>query len=283
MAILSYYLYNENMKSFFLLKIFLFIFLLWIYVPYNNCSLNKIIEWKQKHGRNLNIRYNRLLTKRDFQKGLEHKLLKDDHPDYGKNIKIKTEKDILTYGSLKTDGLNYLDTYKKNYKKRYSKKSGLAKIDCYIENIVFDKFDKIRDVGNKWNNDKMLLKKKIKKEYGTFLILFALLPCLGLIFHILFGNEKIGRGIIKICLGTRETHRQAFDQCDGIHDLISKDTLYHISYANSVFSFLMTIIVIFFFIYILVKVIKYERLKEGKSKMRKKDYFNYCKEVFNLK
>ncbi|CAG9482283.1 unnamed protein product [Plasmodium vivax] len=247
------------------------------------CSLNKILEWKQKYGKNTDIRYNRLLTKRDYQKGLENKVLRDDLPSYGKNIKINTGKGISTHGRLKPKGLNYYDTYKKNYKKRYSKKKGLAKLDCYCEKIVFDRFDKIRDGGNKWRNNKKLLKKKIKKKYGTFLILFSLLPFLGFIFHILFGNDKIGNGILNICMGTGTNHETNSPKCGGNHKIITQDTYDYISYANFVYSFLMTIIVIFFFIYILLKVIKYERLKEGKSKMSKKEYFNYCKEVFNLK
>ncbi|SCA83764.1 Plasmodium exported protein, unknown function, partial [Plasmodium vivax] len=246
-------------------------------------SLNKTLEWKQKHGKNMDIRYNRLLTKRDFQKGLEHKVLSDDHPGYGNNKKIKTEKGISTYGSLKPEGLNYLDTYRKNYKKRYSKKKGLAKLDCYCEKIVFDRLDKIREIGNKWRNDERLLKKKLKEKYGTFFILFSLLPFLGFIFHILFGNDKIGNGILNICMGTGSDHGNNSPKCGGNHGVITQETYNYISYANFVYSFLMTIIVIYFFIYILVKVIKYERLKEGKRKMSKKEYFNYCKEVFNLK
>ncbi|CAI7717591.1 hypothetical protein PVPAM_010010000 [Plasmodium vivax] len=35
-------------------------------------------------------------------------------------------------------------------------------------------------------------------------------------------------------------------------------------------------------IYTLVKVVKYERLKAGKGKMNRNEYFKYCKEVFNL-
>ncbi|KMZ77127.1 hypothetical protein PVIIG_05337 [Plasmodium vivax India VII] len=133
----------------------------------------------------MDISYNRLLTKRDFQKGLEQKSLSDDLPGYGKTKNMKTEKGISTYGSLTTEGLNYLDTYKKNYKKRYSKKSGLAKLDCYYENIVFDKIDNIFKLAERTKNDKKYFKRKIRNKYIIPFIIFGLLPILGLILPII--------------------------------------------------------------------------------------------------
>ncbi|KMZ77274.1 hypothetical protein PVIIG_06330, partial [Plasmodium vivax India VII] len=139
----------------------------------------------------MDIRYNRLLTKRDFQKGIDHKVLIDDIPGYGKNKTIKSEKDILTYGSLKPEGLNYYDTYKKKYKQRYSKKSGLAKLDCYYEKKVFDKIDNIFKLAQKTKNDKKYFKRKIRNKYIIPFIIFGLLPILGLILPLLFYNYNV--------------------------------------------------------------------------------------------
>ncbi|KMZ77378.1 hypothetical protein PVIIG_06370 [Plasmodium vivax India VII] len=52
------------------------------------------------------------------------------------NEKIKDCKnDKSTYDYLQ-NGIKGLESYKNNYRQRYSKKKGLAKIDCYLEKKV---------------------------------------------------------------------------------------------------------------------------------------------------
>ncbi|KMZ88917.1 hypothetical protein PVBG_06292, partial [Plasmodium vivax Brazil I] len=75
----------------------------------------------------------------------------------------------------------------KGYKDRYMKKKGLSKLDCYYENKVFGKINHIRDIAEKMHNDKKRWKKFFLKKYGIVLMLFALIPAIGLIFPILFG------------------------------------------------------------------------------------------------
>ncbi|CAI7718698.1 Plasmodium exported protein, unknown function [Plasmodium vivax] len=193
------------------------------------------------------------------------------------------DENVSIYGNIKNRDSNKLKLYKTAYKHRYAKKKGLSKLDCYYEKKIFKKIDYIYNLADNWHGDKKSFKKKIMKKFGTPLILFALLPCLGLIIYILFGGNEIGRGIINICTKTEANHINASPPCAGIHNVITEDNNNYIEYTHFVFLFLMIMLVIFVFIYILLKVVKYERLREGKGKMSKKEYFNYCKEVFNLK
>ncbi|KMZ83402.1 hypothetical protein PVBG_06044 [Plasmodium vivax Brazil I] len=70
-----------------------------------------------------------------------------------------------TYVNLKRNDLSDLDNYKKCYKNRYSKKKGLAKLDCYYEKKVFDKIDKIYELSRKMKNDKKAFKKEIYNKF----------------------------------------------------------------------------------------------------------------------
>ncbi|KMZ96111.1 hypothetical protein PVNG_05879 [Plasmodium vivax North Korean] len=169
----------------------------------------------------------------------------------------------------------------KNYKNRYIKKRGLSKLDCYYENKVFDKFNQICDIGKKMKYDEKRSKKFFLKKYGIGLILFALLPAIGLIYPIIFGVSNKARGIIDYCL------HQKHGKGDLSHSSCSKVGLYgyetiidQVSYAPLIFSFIMITISILFIIYILIKVIKYEKIKAGKGKMNIKEYCRFCKDIF---
>ncbi|KMZ94662.1 hypothetical protein PVMG_02551 [Plasmodium vivax Mauritania I] len=305
---------KKNLRFFLFLKIITIIIMIWIEHPYddvvNNClhecmylilllyyyiflqiiiyfyiqfTCGSVIQNKYKEDSSLYLILKRYMSENIDQNELDRTGLYKNFPyNYdNKRINIYTD-DTSIYGNIKNRDSKKLKLYKTGYNHRYAKKKGLSKLDCYYENKIFKKIDHIYNLADNWHSDKKFFKKKIMKEYGIPLILFALLPCLGLILLILFGDKKIGRGIIKICTNTESGHVSS-DSCGGIHNFISQDTFNYIENANFVFSLLMIIIVIFVFIYIFLKVIKYERLKEGKGKMSKKEYFNYCKEVFNLK
>ncbi|KMZ76722.1 hypothetical protein PVIIG_05895 [Plasmodium vivax India VII] len=231
----------------------------------------------------MDIRYNRLLTKRDFQKGLENKILRDDLHGYEKNKEIKTEKAISTYGSLKPEGLNYYDTYKKNYKKRYSKKKGLAKLDCYCEKKVFDKIDNILKLADKLQNDKKYFKKKIRNKYIIPFIVFGLLPLLGVILPILFweSNPLFKNYCFNDC---KETHGSSKSDITEIHNDKKRDlfpfdenTFVIFKVLNYIYLCVTLIIAIMVPIYVLWKFIKYEGLKAGKSRMNFKEYYHLLK------
>ncbi|KMZ96468.1 hypothetical protein PVNG_06188 [Plasmodium vivax North Korean] len=145
---------------------------------------------KFKLGRNLSIRFNRILAKYELKNDLHKTHVRQNYSDYGmnKNIKNGAEKKS-TYSQVKGEKLNELDAYKQGYKCRYSKKKGLAKLDCYCEKKVFDKIEYINDMSTKLQNKKKSFSKGILTKYNILFILFSLLPLLGLIFPILFGGE----------------------------------------------------------------------------------------------
>ncbi|KMZ95182.1 hypothetical protein PVMG_05100, partial [Plasmodium vivax Mauritania I] len=111
-------------------------------------------------------------------------------------------------------------------------------------------------------NDKKKFKKKIYNKFGYRLILFAISPIFVVIFPILFNkNSPHDPGkFIKSSLSSTE------------FDIISS--------FNALFFFALFIIVLTVIIYILVKVVKYERLKEGKGRIKGKGYYRFCKNIF---
>ncbi|SCA83638.1 Plasmodium exported protein, unknown function, partial [Plasmodium vivax] len=247
-------------------------------------SYEKTIENNNKMRNGLNICFKRYLAEYEGETNINKTGLYKNSPyDLENKGTSNYDDNVSVYGNMKNRDSKKLKIYKTAYKHRYAKKKGLSKLDCYYENKIFKKIDYIYNLADNWHGDKKSFKKKIMKKFGTRLIIFTLLPCLGLIIYILFGGKDIGRGIIKICVGSHGNHLRDSSSCGGIHNVITEDNNNYIEYANFVFFLVMIILVIFVFIYILLKVVKYERLKEGKGKMSKKEYFNYCKEVFNLK
>ncbi|KNA00870.1 hypothetical protein PVNG_06202 [Plasmodium vivax North Korean] len=202
-------------------------------------------------------------------------------------------KDNLEYTTtrrnLKRNDLSDLDNYKKCYKNRYSKKKGLAKLDCYYEKKVFDKLDEIYELSRKKKNDKKAFKKKIYNKFGYRLIFFSLIPLLGIIYYIVLRKN----GPFK---------KYCFSDCPSLHNDNSTTDVkvahnnkgftmvefnstvwYTIRALHDLVFIIFSAIVAFWIVYTLIKVIKYEGLKKGKGKMNRKRYINFCKEVFNLK
>ncbi|SCA59552.1 Protein of unknown function, putative [Plasmodium vivax] len=161
----------------------------------------------------------------------------------------------------------------KNYKKRYMKKKGLYKLDCYCENKVFGKFNHISDIAEKMEKNMKNSKKFFLKKYGIGLIIFALIPSLGLIYPILLGHKDLGDGILKLCF-TSHTG------CAKFHPGIEQKELEKLAEVPLAFSIITLVIFLLFIIYILVKVIKYEKIKSGKGKMNIKEYCRFCKDIF---
>ncbi|SCA83773.1 Protein of unknown function, putative, partial [Plasmodium vivax] len=240
----------------------------------------RTLERKTKHDNIIGIGFKRSLAKREFRNKLEHASLREELKDY-RNYKVKkNSENISTYGGLKRRSSDKLDTYKKGYKDRYGKKKGLAKLDCYYENKIFNKIDHIYELTSKMNNKNKSSHKKKLGKYVISFILFALLPLLGLIFPILIHPYDNKNPILRL----------STDTCpkDGIHGTckeklihISKEKLDAIVYLNKTISYLLLILVVLSIVYTFVKVIKYEKLKANKGKMNAKEYCRFCKDVFN--
>ncbi|SCA81706.1 Plasmodium exported protein, unknown function, partial [Plasmodium vivax] len=243
----------------------------------------KLLESKYEYGEILNINHHRLLAKDELYNELRY-ARKDGHLLHNRIDKNKKNvaDDITISSQLNKKGSNNVETYMQNYKRRYSKKKGLSKLDCYCEKKVFDKINYIYMLSDKMRSDEKGFKKKILKKYGIGFIIFSLIPALGLIFYILFGLGEKLRGAIKLCYiqGHYSNENHTEPGCTDWNAKTWKDTIENIGYANEIFSFTMITIVLLFIIYILAKVIKYEKLRAGKGKMRINEYWRFCKDIF---
>ncbi|SCA83691.1 Plasmodium exported protein, unknown function [Plasmodium vivax] len=279
MIMLESYNLKGNTKYIVTFKIFTIFLLIWFFQ-------SELLKNMHKNDKALNISYNRLLAKYEVKKDTYQAGIKKQYTGKGmyNNAKNNIE-GIGPYSHLKKDGLSDLDAYKKSYKKRYSKKNALAKLECYYEKKVFDKIDYIYNQAEKMKCDKKSYKKKMYHKYGYGFIIFSLVPVLGLIIPLLFNkNFQIIDRCFPRC--TEDSHMKVVNS-NNKHDdetyplaSISEDNWKIITTVNDVFLYLSTIIVLFVVIYILIKVIKYERLKAGRGKMNRKEYFDFCKKVF---
>ncbi|KMZ88714.1 hypothetical protein PVBG_05570 [Plasmodium vivax Brazil I] len=120
-------------------------------------------------------------------------------------------------------------------------------------------------------NNKNAFIKKIFSKYGLRFILFALSPMLGIIFPILFEGPK-GQQLIPHCWASNHPayiSRNPNVKCDAPYK-ISHDILGPIYVLNFVLFYILLIIVFLTILYTIKKVMKYERLKSGKGKMKGK-------------
>ncbi|KMZ82836.1 hypothetical protein PVIIG_03651 [Plasmodium vivax India VII] len=261
MEVLKNSYFKENIKFPFFLKIYTFILLIWVYNPQNDMFIpGKSLQKRNNSDDSLYVTFNRLLAKNEIPKKLYHERTKDYTPyDIGNKGAKNNRYTKSTYANLKEREFDVLDSYKKNYKSRYSKKKGLAKLDCYYEKKIFDRIDNMYELAEKSRIARKSFIKKILIKYFIKFILFALLPFSGLLFPILCGADDGKDAIIPLTTGP------------------SGDAIY---YLNWIISYGLLIIVISVIIYAFIKVIKYEGLKAGKGKMDRKAYYNICKDVF---
>ncbi|KNA02239.1 hypothetical protein PVNG_04470 [Plasmodium vivax North Korean] len=276
MMSLSNYYQGINLKFTTFFKTFTFIFLIWTYASYKDMN-------KYGHGKILNRNHHRLLAKHELHRELKYagkggQLLQHS---IGKSKKNVTD-NISIRSQLNKKGSNNVETYMKNYKRRYEKKKGLSKLDCYCEKKVFDNMNYIEMLSNKMRSDKKGFKKYIYEKFGISFIILTLIPAVGLIYYILFGCGKGLRGVFLLCGKdnhyTSQQHTES--ECKNLDKYIWQTTLENIEIFNFIFSFTIITICLLFFIYILIKVIKYEKIKAGKGKMNRREYIDFCKKVF---
>ncbi|KMZ92311.1 hypothetical protein PVMG_03666 [Plasmodium vivax Mauritania I] len=281
MSIYGDYKIKKKLNFIDVLKFFIFIFLLW---NHNNdvCGLYNDLEFQINHARTSNTSFNRSLAKLEYNEKLDDIHLRGKLVNYGMSPKNTNEEDIIsTYGNLKKRRRINLYDHKKGYKNRYSKKKGLAKLDCYCEKILFDKFDYLHNIAEKRKNSRISFMEKILNRYGYRLILFSLIPIVGLIFPVLFsGKDEKNEASLFFC--AHKDHEKANQGCKATQ--LSTITWEHLDVANYfnriIFFFLLPTIYLSMIIYGFIKVVKYERLKLGKDKMNFKEYFHFCKDLF---
>ncbi|VUZ99548.1 Plasmodium exported protein, unknown function [Plasmodium vivax] len=278
MVQLRNYNFVKNVNSTVFVKIFTFIFLTWACLAYNDVgTFTKSIENINEHHKISNKNYFRLLSKHEQHRELRDTRFKDKLPDRNLHKNKRNVSDhISTYSKVRSKASNNFDIYMKGYKDRYMKKKGLYKLDCYYEHKLFGKFNHMCDIAEKMRNDKKRVKSFFFKKYGIGLIIFALLPSLGLIFHILYGVGK-NPGIYGLCNqsnhfknNTNEHTETAGDQCPKKRLYDQKDKIETYGYISYIYMSTISIIVLLIVSYIFIKFIKYEKLKAGKCKMNTK-------------
>ncbi|CAI7717575.1 Plasmodium exported protein, unknown function [Plasmodium vivax] len=266
-------------------KVAAYIFCIWVHTPFNDLynfgtHSNKIYNVEKKSV----ISFQRSLAKQVYKNKVDHSRIRNKLLDNNSHNNVKcTSDDLSRYSQLKKKGLNDLDLYKKLYKHRYSKKNVLGKFDCYCKKKIFDKFDYINELKEKLQHDKRSFNKNLNKIFDIPLILFALFPLIGFIIPLL-KNEKFG--IIQRCFndcdikehltteGSPNTHMENYPKI-----LIDKSTWNNIIYVDFAFTCIAVIIVLCVVLYILIKVIKYKKLKSGRDKMSLKEYYRFTKSL----
>ncbi|SCA83508.1 Protein of unknown function, putative, partial [Plasmodium vivax] len=246
----------------------------------------KSLERKYKSDVLLDMNFNRLLAKHDVQRELKYSR---QETNLSNDVMNKNTNNVLkntsSYGQLSKKGKTGLDVYMNEYKRRYRKKKGLSKLDCYCEKKVFDKFNYISDIAEKMQNDKKRFRIFFFKKYGIGLILFSLIPLLGLIIPGLFTGSDDASIPIKLCYSTCKHHGTGVTGGDSTHvgtshlSPFTKEQWPIIDYMNVIISYIVLVTFLLFIIYALIKIIKYERIKCGKSKMGIKEYFKFCKDL----
>ncbi|KMZ77124.1 hypothetical protein PVIIG_06546 [Plasmodium vivax India VII] len=294
MELLGMYNLRYIVKFVIHLIFFTYLFLIWNF----NCdksTFGKSLELKYEQDGSLNKSFNRLLAKHEPVNDSYKTYARQGYANYGTNKNIKSEEiKKPTKSRIRKDCLNNFDAYMQDYKYRYAKKKGIAKLDCYYENKVLKKINNIFEITDNMNNKKKYYNKKIYNKYIMRLILFGLIPLLGTIIPLLFGEHSPLKDMMCFsnCLSDHNESPRAVqaDKAAKAHQdkniylsSIHKDTFGIIEIVNKVFLYLSLFIVILILLYVLLKIIKYARIKSGKGKMSVKDYCHFCKDLFIAK
>ncbi|KMZ85272.1 hypothetical protein PVBG_01958 [Plasmodium vivax Brazil I] len=242
----------KNINNIIFIKIFSFILLTWSYSFITDVKYNEQNE-------TFIARPFRLLTKSEMLKETENYGLREKLSEDVKDKNYKTvKKNKSIYGQLKRQGLNELEIYKKSFACKYYKKKWFTKLDCYCEKKIFDKLDGICLLAKNMKDEKKSYK-KVCKRYG---IPFGL----SIIFVFIVEIINVVEIFIENCLYTGNN-----DNKDSIH--VGCNILLHI----------LPIIILLVFAYITIKIIKYDRLVEGKVEGKKiaKKISCYYDDAFN--
>ncbi|KMZ93712.1 variable surface protein Vir35 [Plasmodium vivax Mauritania I] len=243
---------QKGIKLLFFIQIASLILLSWMY----NCN-----DGVHKICRTFGIKAARILAKDEMERKIVLGVSRGNASNSVGNNKLQNEKkDTSINENLKESQFNSLSAYRQNSKRRYHKLKGLKKKDCYYEQKIFNEIDKVRKLAKNMKNDEKKFKKIICKKYCYPIIYGCLFSLIGVIVPIL-----------------------AEAQVPSSFEGNAKDILpYLIPALNGIIFIPFCIISILCIIYILMKIVKYERLNEGKGKLKGKEYVRFCKEVFNI-
>ncbi|SCA81708.1 Protein of unknown function, putative, partial [Plasmodium vivax] len=222
------------------------------------CLNNNILNNAYMSEDRVGIRTDRLLAKYELGIKNERSILLDKTSDYRNNSRMPKEAENMSkYNMIGKNVLNNFEYYRKNYEKRYNKKKGIAKLECYCEKKVFDNLDYICSLEEKIKSGKKRLKNILYKNYGLPIVLFLLFSLLGLIIPILDEYHNIHK---MMSCGISSSKPEDHEKC--------KTIVMCILGSNIAFFMTFVIILLFVFIYIFLKTLKYKRLKEGRIKIK---------------
>ncbi|KMZ77144.1 hypothetical protein PVIIG_06181 [Plasmodium vivax India VII] len=229
-----------------------------IFPFYYQNSFIKIFDVKRYNHNIFAKRRCRLLVNESVHYELPNKKL-----DYSGNYKFYDKKESLTpYAKLKEDYSDNYRTYMRVLKRKYPKKKGFKKLDCYCEEKIFNEIENFDKISDSMNCSKRNFIKILLKKYPLCLI--------SLCFFISFGSIIPILCVIEYKKQSNPTKK--FWEYMGIEEYPLR--------IYSYFYLILWIIIIFTVIYTLLKIIKYDGIKAGKSKMKPKEYLSFIKETY---
>ncbi|VUZ99562.1 Plasmodium exported protein, unknown function [Plasmodium vivax] len=260
MSILKNIHINENNRLVFFLNIFTIIILMLIYHPNDDIYTYGItIENKNKSESTLNIRFKRYLAEYEGETEIDKTGLNKNSPYYLENNgKSNYDEYLSIYENMKNRDSIKLKLYKTGYKHRYSKKKGLSKLDCYCEGKIFNRIDEIKKLEKIMTTNKNNLKKLLYKKYGLKIIISFLFPIIGLI-------------VSALSLGKEGQYKDSILE----QNTVPEEAAVSVCSLITIASFALLLVII----YILIKIIKYQKLKAGKGKMSVMEYCRFCNEI----
>ncbi|CAI7721686.1 Protein of unknown function, putative [Plasmodium vivax] len=257
---------KENFSFEFFIKSAVFFYFTWIYFLCDNVSsfTKDLYDRSNLSGTSGRITH-RIMANDELGAKSNFKGLSVSSSIYGDNKKLENYKEHASiYAKLERSDSNNLEKYKKALRRKYSKKKGIYKLDCYCEQKIFNRIDKIYKVAKNVNNDRNSINKIINKKYGLKFVLLCLYPLTGLVMPWLSSLQDKTSGT----------------EYDYSKTILGKTGLPHEA-ATSISAILIIscFIVLSVIIYIIIKFIKYEKLKAGKGKMSVMEYCHFCSEI----
>ncbi|SCO73372.1 Plasmodium exported protein, unknown function [Plasmodium vivax] len=202
----------------------------------------------------------RIMAKHELGIESDYTVLKTKSSEFSDNEKIKNvEEGVSIYERIQKSNSQKFKGNKKVNKNKYANKKGISKLDCYCEEKIFSRIDEIKNLAKNMGNEKSNLKKLLYKKYGLKFTISFLFPIIGLIVSSLS------------CSGGWE-YKNSILGANGVPE----DAVSSVSIIIIIASFTLVLVII----YILIKIIKYEKLKAGKGKMSAKEYCRFCNEIF---
>ncbi|SCO70727.1 Plasmodium exported protein, unknown function [Plasmodium vivax] len=204
----------------------------------------------------------RILAKHDLRMESDYIDIKSGSSEFVDNEKIKNVEDgVSIYERMQKNYSKKFAENKKLHKNKYAKKKGISKLDCYCEEKIFNRIDEMKKLAKNMGNDKNNFKNILHKKYGFKFTLSCLFPYIGIIISSIYGAFSSESNQGSFVLGTLNIPEQAAQSVVGILIILN-------------------FIILSVIFYIIIKFIKYEKLKAGKGKMGPKEYYYFCKDLY---